>query len=66
VPNGNTPASVTQFQYNGLGELTQITDPMSNITILTYTPAGLIATIKDAQQNVTTYVYDVSVRLRPH
>jgi RHS repeat-associated protein len=58
APNGNTAASVTQFQYNTLGELTQITDPKGNITTLTYTPVGLIATIKDAQNNLTTYQYD--------
>ncbi len=51
-------ASVTQFQYDSKGELTQITDPRNNITTLTYTPVGLIATIKDAQNNITTYQYD--------
>jgi RHS repeat-associated protein len=58
APDANTPASVTQFQYNGLGELTQITDPKQNVTKLTYTTPGLIATITDAQQHVTTYGYD--------
>jgi RHS repeat-associated protein len=57
-PNGNTAASVTQFQYAPNGELTQITDPRSNVTKLTYTPAGLIASITDAQQNTTSYQYD--------
>ena len=28
APNGRTPASVTQFTYNTLGELTQILDPL--------------------------------------
>jgi RHS repeat-associated protein len=51
-------ASVTQFQYDTKGELTQITDPKNNLTTLTYTPVGLIATIKDAQNNITTYQYD--------
>lgn len=58
APNGNTAASVTQFAYNSLGELTQITDPLNNATTLTYTSTGLVATIKDAQNNVTTYGYD--------
>ncbi len=57
-PNSSTAASVTQFAYNSLGELTQITDPLSHNTTLTYASAGLIATIKDAQNNVTTYGYD--------
>jgi YD repeat-containing protein len=58
APNGNTAASVTQFAYNSLGELTQITDPLGRTTKLTYTSAGLISTITDFQQNVTTYQYD--------
>lgn len=58
VPNGNTAASVTQFQYDTKGELTQITDPLNHVTKLTYTSAGLMASITDAQNNVTTYQYD--------
>ena len=58
APGTGASASVTQFAYNSLGELTQITDPLSHVTALTYTSAGLIATIKDAQGNVTTYGYD--------
>ena len=58
APNGTTAASVTQFAYNSLGELTQITDPLGHVSTLTYTPVGLISTITDAQQNVTTYQYD--------
>jgi len=57
-PNGSTPASVTHFVYDTKGELTQITDPLTNPTNITYTPAGLIATITDAQQHTTTYQYD--------
>ena len=58
APNGSTAASVTQFAYNPLGELTTITDPLNNVTTMAYTPAGLIYTITDAQNNVTTYGYD--------
>jgi RHS repeat-associated protein len=58
APGTGATASVTQFTYNSVGELTQITDTLNNITTLTYTTAGLIATIKDAQNNVTTYGYD--------
>jgi RHS repeat-associated protein len=57
-PNGSTPASVTHFVYDTKGELTQITDPLTHPTNITYTPAGLIATITDAQQHTTTYQYD--------
>ena len=58
APNGSTAASVTQFGYNTLGELTTITDPLNHVTTLTYTAAGLIQTITDVQNNVTTYGYD--------
>jgi RHS repeat-associated protein len=56
--SGGGAASVTQFAYNTLGELTQITDPLNHITTLTYTAAGLIASITDPQSNVTSYQYD--------
>lgn len=45
------------FAYNSLGELTSITDPLSHVSTMTYTTAGLVATITDAQNNVTTYGY---------
>ena len=38
--------------------LTQITDPLNHVTQLTYNPVGLIATITDTQNNVTTYQFD--------
>jgi len=57
-PNGNSAENVTHFTYDPKGELTQIIDPLSNPTTLTYTSAGLIATITDAQQHTTTYQYD--------
>jgi YD repeat-containing protein len=47
----NCAASVTQFAYNSLGELTQITDPLGHVSTMTHTTAGLIATITDAQSN---------------
>jgi RHS repeat-associated protein len=58
APGGGPSSSVTQFGYNSLGELTTITDPLNHLTTITYTTAGLINTIKDAQNNVTTYGYD--------
>ncbi len=58
-PDALTDNSVTQFDYDPKGQLTQITDPLHHITTLTYYPTGLINTIKDAQQNITTYEYDL-------
>jgi YD repeat-containing protein len=59
VPNSNTAASVTQFQYVPNGELTQITDPKGNTTTITYNSVGLISSITDAQNHTTSYQYDV-------
>ena len=58
APNGQTPPSVTQFTYNTLGELTQILDPLSHPTTIAYYPTGLIQSITDAQNHVTSYNYD--------
>ena len=70
-PSTGASSSVTSFTYDstygssGLGELTDIHDPLSNDTHITYTtssdtpaPAGLVKTITDAQSNVTTFAYD--------
>jgi len=35
--------------YDTKGELTSIADPLNHATTMTYTAAGLIATITDAQ-----------------
>ncbi len=58
APNGNTAASVTQFQYDSKGELTQITDPLNHTTALSYNSVGLIASITDATNHATSYQYD--------
>jgi hypothetical protein len=49
-----SPEACCQFDRCVRRSLAQITDPKGNITPLTYTPVGLINTIKDAKNNVTT------------
>ena len=50
---------MTNLTYNSAGELTSITDPLGRTTTISaYTYAGLVASITDAQQNVTSYQYD--------
>jgi RHS repeat-associated protein len=58
APGGGASTSVTQFAYNSLGELTQITDPLGHATNVAYNSVGLISSITDPQSNVTTYTYD--------
>jgi len=43
--------------------LTQVTDPLSGITVYTYDGNGNLLTVKDAKNQVTTFVYDSRNRL---
>ncbi len=55
---GATPGPRTQFLYDSKGQLTKVTDPLGSATSITYSPAGLISTIKNAQKKVTSFSYD--------
>jgi RHS repeat-associated protein len=55
---GSTPGPETEFLYDSEGELIKVTDPLRNSTTITYSPAGLISTIKNAQRKVTSFSYD--------
>jgi RHS repeat-associated protein len=57
-PDGTAPGSTTSLTYDAKGQLTQITDPLGHHTTIAYTAVGLIQTITDAQNQVTTYQYD--------
>lgn len=53
-----------EFAYDDLNRLSTIKDASTAIVeTRTYTPNGLIATIKDANNNITTYQYDGFDRL---
>ena len=58
APNSQNPPSATQFTYDTKGELTQILDPLNHPTTISYYPTGLIQSITDAQNHVTSYAYD--------
>jgi RHS repeat-associated protein len=59
APDANTSASVTTFGCDAKGQLTSITGPLPNqSTAIAYTPEGLIQSITDAQNNLTSYEYD--------
>lgn len=58
APDANTAASVTTFAYDTKGQLTSITDPLTHTTTITYTAAGLVETVTDANNKVTSYEYD--------
>ncbi len=55
---GATPGPTTQFQYDVTGQLIKLTAPLRNATSITYSPAGLISTIKNAKRKVTSFSYD--------
>src|SRR5579884_478871 len=66
----DTNGKTTSFVYNG-HDLTSITDPMSNVTTLTYTSGDQVQTITDATGETTTFNYysgsdSHCVNLNPH
>ncbi|MEI2454440.1 RHS repeat-associated core domain-containing protein [Lysobacter firmicutimachus] len=49
----------TVYAYNGFGDRTQLSSPDTGVTDYTYTPAGQLATKKDANDAVAhSYTYD--------
>lgn len=58
APASGQSGSTTTFEYFANGLLKKITDPLNNVSNLTYTSTGLLQTIADAQNNVTTFEYD--------
>ncbi len=58
-PQGKT----TQFDYNHVNQVSQITDALSGVTGFTYDPNGNLLTVTDAKNQVTTYTYDNMDRL---
>jgi RHS repeat-associated protein len=61
-PRGNalgTPALYTwEYAYNEADQLRTQTDPLSNLTVLQYDPAGNLFSRTDAKLHVTSYGYD--------
>ncbi len=54
----------TEYAYDSLNRLSTVKDPSTNIVeTRTYTPNGLVSTLKDAKNNVTSYQYDGFDRL---
>jgi len=48
------------FTRDGLGRITQITDPASHTIQYTYTASGDLASVKDLVGNTTTFTYDTN------
>lgn len=54
----------TEYAYDALNRISTVRNPATNIVeTRTYTPNGLLATVKDANNNITTYQYDGFDRL---
>ncbi len=51
--------ATTKFDYNG-GDLTALTDPMSNVTSITYYNGDKVHTITDAMGNTITFTYNTT------
>jgi len=62
MTDGNN--KTTQYGYDLLGHRTTVTDALGKTTSFTYSSTtGLLETVKDARNNVTTYSYDSFRRL---
>lgn len=67
-PGSDGPDRITQNVYDAAGELTQVlvgigTGDAATERTLTYTNNGKLQTLKDAENNLTTYEYDGHDRL---
>ncbi len=49
---------LTEYQYDAMGNVTKVIDPLGHETISTYTALGKLATQTDAKGNTTEYEYD--------
>ncbi|MDX8356530.1 DUF6531 domain-containing protein [Sphingopyxis terrae] len=55
---GQPEQAVTAYSYDGLGNLTSVTDPRGKVTTFSYDERGLRLTATDAAGGVTTYQYN--------
>jgi RHS repeat-associated protein len=58
---GNRPAGdVTQYQYSGTGQLTQITDPQNNVTTIEYNSLDQLIKKTGSLGQITELAYDAN------
>lgn len=55
---GSPEAHTTNYVRDAAGAVTQVTDPLGNVTRSTYDAAGNLEATTDAKRQVTTYDYD--------
>ncbi|WP_193774783.1 S8 family serine peptidase [Vallitalea guaymasensis] len=58
ITNGDDDYSVTKFEYNHLGKIKSITDPMGMIETYSYDLNGNLIEKKDKNGNIISYTYD--------
>lgn len=63
LPTGGEGANVSRWKYDGLGQVTQVADPDTGLTTLTYTAFGQLQSKTDARSFQTSYFYDRLGRL---
>jgi RHS repeat-associated protein len=59
----NTLSNITTYTYNAYGDLATIKDALSNVTTFTWS-SGLLQSVQDANNHITTYTYDGDRRLQ--
>ncbi len=60
---GNTDYNETKFEYNKLGQIASVTDPMNKKTSYSYSPAGKLEKVTDFDNSSVSYKYDKAHRL---
>jgi RHS repeat-associated protein len=58
--HGTGLAATTTFNYDNVGNLTQLTDPLNHTTTTTYDSRNRKKTVTDALNQITTFYYDLA------
>lgn len=58
VSGGNPAAYTTTYQYDPLGDMTRVTDPLGHVVTSTYDANQNPLTVTDADNKTTTFTYD--------
>lgn len=54
----NSVGDTTYYEYDNMLNLTKVTDPMSFLSDLVYSPANILTSVTDAENHTTTFKHD--------